>query len=70
MKCKIKIIEVPEQGYNMRLQKQLSRKVGNKEYAKYVIVVPPKTIEALEWKDGENLEAEAKENKLIIRRKR
>ena len=48
----------------MRLQKQLSRKVGNKEYAKYVIVVPPKTIEALEWKD------EAKENKLIIRRKR
>ena len=54
----------------MRLQKQLSRKVGNKEYAKYVIVVPPKIIEALEWKDGENLEAEAKENKLVIKRKR
>ena len=28
----------------MRLQKQLSRKIGNTEYAKYVVVVPPKGV--------------------------
>jgi len=52
----------------MRLQKQLSRKVGDKEYAKYVLVIKPKTIEKLGWKDGEELEAEVKGKKLIIER--
>ncbi len=50
----------------MRLQKQLSKKIGDKEYAKYVIVVPPKTIDKLKWKEGEELEAEVKGDKLII----
>ena len=50
----------------MYLQKQLSRKVGNKEYAKYVIVIKPKYIEELGWKEGEELEAEVKKDKLII----
>ena len=50
----------------MYLQKQLSRKVGNKEYAKYVIVIKPKIIEKLGWKDGEELDAEIKGDKLVI----
>ena len=50
----------------MNLQKQLSKKVGDKEYAKWVLVVPPKIIEKLGWKAGEELEAEVKGNKLII----
>jgi len=50
----------------MRLQKQLSKKIGDKEYAKYVIVVPPKVIERLGWNDGEELEAEIKGTKLVI----
>lgn len=52
----------------MRLQKQLSRKVGDKEYAKYVIVIKSKYVEKLGWKDGEELEAEVKKGKLIIER--
>ena len=52
----------------MYLQKQLSKKVGDKEYAKYVIVVPPKIVEKLGWKAGEELEAEIKKGKLIIER--
>ncbi|HIH11249.1 TPA: hypothetical protein HA241_03605 [Candidatus Woesearchaeota archaeon] len=52
----------------MKLQKQLSRKIGVKEYAKYVIVVKPKDIEKLGWKDGEELEAEVKGDKLVIER--
>ena len=50
----------------MKLQKQLSRKYGDKEYAKYVIVIKPNHIEKLGWKDGEELDAEVKGEKLII----
>ena len=50
----------------MKLQKQLSRKYGDKEYAKYVIVIKQKHIEKLGWKEGEELEAEVKGEKLII----
>ncbi len=50
----------------MKLQKQLSRKVGDTEYAKWVLVVPPSLIENLGWKEGQELEAEIKDNKLVI----
>ena len=52
----------------MRLQKQLSRKVGNKEYPKWVIIVPPKQIETLGWKEGEYLASETNNEELIIQR--
>lgn len=52
----------------MKLQKQLSRKVGNKEYPKWVVIVPPKQIDALGWKEGEYLESEVNNQELIIRR--
>lgn len=50
----------------MKLQKQLSRKCEDKEYAKYVVVIKPKLIEKLGWRDGEELEAEVKGEKLVI----
>ncbi len=50
----------------MYLQKQLSKRIGDKEYSKYVIVVPSKLIEKLGWKGNEELEAEIKKGKLII----
>lgn len=50
----------------MFLQKQLSKKVGDKEYAKYVIVVPPKMVEKLGWEGGQELEGEVKDGKLVI----
>lgn len=50
----------------MKLQKQLSRKVKDKEYAKYVLVIKPDIIAKLGWKDGEELRAEPKNGKLII----
>jgi len=50
----------------MKLQKQLSRKVGNTEYAKWVIVIPPEIIKELEWKEGQDLETEIKDKKLTI----
>jgi len=53
---------------NTKLQKQLSRRVGNKEYPKWVITIPPKQIEALGWEEGEYLESETNSEELVIRR--
>jgi len=44
----------------------LSRKVGDTEYVKWVLVIPPNIIEELKWKEGQELEAKIKENKLVI----
>ena len=52
----------------MKLQKQLSRRVGNKEYPKWVVTIPPKQISALGWKEGEFLESEINGQELIIRK--
>ena len=52
----------------MKLQKQLSRKYGNKEYPKWVIIVPPKQIDALQWKEGEYLESDVNNQELVIRK--
>ena len=52
----------------MKLQKQLSRKVQDIEYAKLVLVIPPNMIKELKWKEGQELEAEIKENKLVIQK--
>ena len=53
---------------SVRLQKQLSRKYGNKEYPKWVITIPPKQVEALGWNEGEFLESEVNSLELVIRR--
>jgi len=51
----------------MQLQKQLSRKVGNKEYPKWVIAIPPRQIEALGWHEGQSLESEIADSQLIVK---
>jgi antitoxin component of MazEF toxin-antitoxin module len=54
----------------MRLQKQLSRKIGNTEYAKFVTVIPPQVIKDLGWEDGQELESEIKEGRLVIKKRK
>lgn len=54
----------------LKLQKQSSRKVGTVEYPKWVVVIPPDKVEELGWKEGIELEADPKENKLILRPKK
>jgi antitoxin component of MazEF toxin-antitoxin module len=51
----------------MQLQKQLSRRVGNKAYPKWVIAIPPRQIEALGWREGQSLESEIANSQLIVR---
>lgn len=50
----------------MKLQKQLSRKVGDREYPKWVITIPSKQIEELGWNVGDELRTMIKDNKLIL----
>jgi bifunctional DNA-binding transcriptional regulator/antitoxin component of YhaV-PrlF toxin-antitoxin module len=51
----------------MKLQKQLSRKTDSTEYSKYVIVIPTEKIKEAGWKEGEELEAEIKDGKIILK---
>jgi len=53
----------------VKLQKQLSRKVDNVKYPKYVVTIPPKQIEEVGWKEGIELEAVVKDGKIVLRPK-
>jgi hypothetical protein len=54
---------------NMKLQKQLSRKYGGKKYPKYMVTIPPKTIEEVGWELGTDLEAVVIDGKIVLRPK-
>jgi len=43
---------------DVKLQKQLSRHFGGREYAKWVVVLPPKIVKQLGWREGMELMAE------------
>jgi len=51
----------------MKLQRQASRSLKDKKYAKWVITLPPSLIEQLGWKEGEELETQELKNALILR---
>ncbi|MDD5163758.1 MAG: hypothetical protein PHD95_06160 [Candidatus ainarchaeum sp.] len=53
----------------MKLQKQSTRKVGTKEYVKWVTTISPKLIQDLDWKEGDQLEPSTRGKKLIIQKK-
>lgn len=50
----------------MKLLGQVSRKYKDQEYKKFWVVIPNKLIEKLGWKEGEELEADVKGDKLVI----
>jgi hypothetical protein len=41
----------------MKLQKRFNRKVGTKEYSKWVVVLPDTFVTKLGWKEGMELDA-------------
>jgi antitoxin component of MazEF toxin-antitoxin module len=53
----------------LKLQKQRTREVKGKEYHRWAVVLPPIELEKLRWKEGEELEAEARGNELIVKKK-
>jgi bifunctional DNA-binding transcriptional regulator/antitoxin component of YhaV-PrlF toxin-antitoxin module len=52
----------------MQLQRRLSRRYKNKEYHKYLIVIPEGDIKKSEIKVGDELISEIKKGEIILRR--
>ncbi|MBU2104617.1 MAG: hypothetical protein KKF67_02475 [Nanoarchaeota archaeon] len=52
----------------MRLQKRLSRKYKDKEYYKYLLVIPNEEIKKSGFKEGDNLKIETKKGKIKIKK--
>jgi len=52
-----------------KLQKQLSRKVGDKKYPKYIVVIPPEKIKEVGFKEGQELDIKVEKNKIIIKKR-
>ena len=53
----------------MKLQRQLSRVVGDTYYPKWTVVIPPELIRKAGWHAGEELEADVKDKKIILKPK-
>jgi len=51
-----------------KLQKQVSRKVGNKKYIKYVVVIPENEIKKAGITDGEILKISSSKGKIVLRK--
>jgi len=50
----------------LKLQKHVSKKEGNKEFFKYVIVLPNKTVTKLGWQRGEELVFNITSKRLLL----
>ncbi len=51
----------------MRLKRTLNRRVGNKEYYKWLVTdPPPDTIEKLGWEESQELEGNVDADRLVI----
>lgn len=51
----------------LRLQKQVNRKIGDKEYSKWIIAIPPEKIEEAGWKVGDEIEAVVKRHEILLK---
>lgn len=53
----------------MKLQKHFAKKIGDKKYFKYVVVIPEKEIKEAGFKEGDELRVEVKKEELKLRKK-
>jgi len=51
-----------------KLQKQISGRVGEKEYSKYVVVIPESHVKEAEFEEGEILDIFSEKGKVTIKR--
>jgi hypothetical protein len=52
----------------VRLQRHKTRRVKGKDYFRWMVVIPPKSVEELGWKEGMELETRMKKGRLVLRR--
>ncbi|MFC1685598.1 hypothetical protein ACFLZZ_01090 [Nanoarchaeota archaeon] len=53
----------------MKLQKRFLREVNGKKYFKWIVNLPPESIEKAQLKEGDELEAETKKGEIRLRKK-
>lgn len=53
----------------MQIQKHLSKKVGDKVYYKYVLVIPNEIMQSSNLDEGKKLKVEVKKGEIKIRKK-
>ena len=53
----------------MKIQKQLSKKRGDKVYHKYVVVLPGGVVKEAEFRGGQELEVKVKKGEIRLKRK-
>jgi hypothetical protein len=51
----------------LKLQKQVNRRVGDKEYSKWVVAIPPEKIEQAGWSVGDDIEAIVKRHEILLK---
>ena len=51
----------------MKLQRQLSRMVGETYYPKYTVVIPPSVVRKAGWKAGIELEVSVKGKRVTLK---
>ena len=65
----LKIYKVLILKINMKILKEKSREYKGKAYHKYKINIPEKLIKKADFKEGDELEAEAKKGEVRLRKK-
>lgn len=53
----------------MKLQKQLSKKRGDKKYYRYAVNFPEEIIKQADLKEGDELEADAKKGEISLKKR-
>ncbi|HKZ98490.1 MAG TPA: AbrB/MazE/SpoVT family DNA-binding domain-containing protein [Thermoplasmata archaeon] len=51
----------------MKLQRHLNRRFAGREYAKWVVVLPPRIVRELGWKEGQDLKIQVDGKTLRMR---
>ena len=54
----------------MKLQSRVNRRIGNKEYRKWYIDIPPDVIEKIGWKESLELDYDVKNHQIVLRPKK
>ena len=54
----------------MKVQGQVSRRVGKKEYRKFWVVIPNEIVEKLGWGEGQEVSPEVKGHTLLLKASR
>lgn len=55
--------------YIVKLLTRRNRLIGNKEYLKWYVEIPPKIVKKVKWEDGMEIELEIKNRKITLKPK-